>query len=84
VPIVRAPPARALLRARGGRWLSPGRGPAARGAGAVNGLLPSGGETEENGLRAVRLLRMLHRHNAPAPHSSQGKLHHSENWCTFP
>ena len=68
-----APPARALLRARGGRWLSPGRGPAARGAGAVNGLLPSGGETGENGLRAVRLLRMLHRHNAPLPHSSQGK-----------
>lgn len=68
-----APPARALLRARGGRWLSPGRGPAARGAGAVNGLVPAGGETEENGLRAVRLLRMLHRHNAPLPHSSQGK-----------
>lgn len=42
-----APPARALLRARGGRWLSPGRGPAARGAGAVNGLVPAGGETEE-------------------------------------
>lgn len=42
-----APPARALLRARGGRWHMPGRGPAARGAGAVNGLLPSGGETEE-------------------------------------
>ena len=50
----------------------------------MNGLLPSGGETGENGLRAVRLLRMLHRHNAPLPHSSQGKLHHSENWCTFP
>lgn len=45
----------------------------------MNGLLPSGGETEENGLRAVRLLRMLHRHNAPVPHSSQGKLHQSEN-----
>ena len=42
-----APPARALLRARGGRWLSPGRGPAARGAGAVNGLFPASGETEE-------------------------------------
>ena len=46
VPIVRAPRARPAPRARG-RWHMPGRGPAARGAGAVNGLLPSGGETEE-------------------------------------
>lgn len=44
-------PPRAPCSARaGGRWLSPGRGPAARGAGAVNGLIPAGGENGEKRL----------------------------------
>jgi hypothetical protein len=49
-----APPARALLRARGGRWHMPGRGPAARGAGAVNGLFPASGERTSQKIGAAR------------------------------
>ena len=51
--------------------------PAARGPGTA--FPPRAGKRRKNGLRAVRLLRMQHRHKAPLPHSSQGKMHQSEN-----
>lgn len=48
-------PPRAPCSARaGGRWHMPGRGPAARGAGAVNGLFPASGERTSQKIGAAR------------------------------